>query len=109
MAPQDSALKTVTVSVLVEWRDGIRTIHSTVVPPDGLTEEIRLDGRVIGFIHRAGRIFVALNGARLDRAVECGQSLLWDKVATQLILESGGFPEVEATPLRSHVRALPHA
>jgi hypothetical protein len=53
----------------------------------------RGDG-VIGYIRRVDPVFVALVGARLDRAEECGQSLLWDKAATRLLEEtdSSGTP-----------------
>ena len=77
--------ETVTVSVRAEWRDGIRTIQLAVSRRGDLMDEISFDGRVIGFIHRAGHIFVALTGARLDHAEECGQSVVWDKAVALLL------------------------
>ncbi|MGX5681401.1 hypothetical protein [Schumannella luteola] len=35
-------------------------------------------GRV-GYVHRVGNVFVALEGAHLAHAVEVGQSLSWDE------------------------------
>ncbi|HEY5223509.1 MAG TPA: hypothetical protein VIJ18_10755 [Microbacteriaceae bacterium] len=52
------------------------------------TEAIRQGGRVIGYIRHVDRIFVALVGARLDRAEECGQSPLWDYAATRVLQEA---------------------
>jgi|GEM_PF-5834317 len=43
-------------------------IPLTRVVLDDVDEEIHLEGQVIGFIHRDGRIFVALTGSRIDRA-----------------------------------------
>jgi hypothetical protein len=84
-ALQDRALPTVTGPLRVECFDGrIRTVQIVVIDLDELTEEIRLDGRTIGFIGRAGHIFVAQTGTRLDRAEECGQLLSWHKAMTFL-------------------------
>ncbi len=66
-----------------------RTIRPTVIYLGGVDYEIRVGDRVIGFIHRAGHTFVALAGARLDRAVECGQSLVWDTAAACLVTAAG--------------------
>lgn len=94
MSRQGEAFRTVTVPLRLEWLDGlIRTIQLTVVDLDDLTEEIRLDGQTIGFINRAGRIFVAQSGTRLDQAEECGQCLLWDKAAAILVTLLGRLPE----------------
>jgi hypothetical protein len=94
-ALRDRALRTVTVPLL-EWFDGVtRTIQLTVVDLDHLTEEICLDGQTIGFIARAGGIFVAQTGTRLDRAEECGQCLVWDKAATILVALSGNHLELD--------------
>lgn len=96
VSTQGEASRTVTVPLRLEWLDGlIRTIQLTVVDLDDLTEEIRLDGQTIGFINRAGRIFVAQSGTRLDRAEECGQCLLWDKAAATLVTLLGRLPERE--------------
>jgi hypothetical protein len=95
-ALQDRAPRTVTGRLRVECFDGrIRTVQIVVIDLDELTEEIRLNGRTIGFICRAGPIFVAMTGTRLDRAEECGQCLLWDKAATILVTLMGGPPEPE--------------
>lgn len=101
MSSQDWVSDTITMPVRMERCDEIRTIEPTGIPLDHKTEEIHLDGRVIGFIHHAGPIFVALTGARLDRAEECGQSLLWDRAAARLVTESGDVKAVEDTPWRS--------
>jgi hypothetical protein len=95
-AVQDRALRTVSVPLGLEWFVGrIRMIQIDVIDLDDLTEEIRLDGYTIGFISRAGRIFVAQTGTRLDRAEECGQCLLWDKAAAILVTLLGRLPEPE--------------
>lgn len=51
---------------------------------DGL-ESLAMAGRTVGFIQRAGHVFVALTGTRTDRAVECGQFLVWDEAARTLL------------------------
>lgn len=48
-------------------------------------EEIRNGETTIGFIERVGHLFVARTGERLDRAEECGQFLLWDHAAEELL------------------------
>lgn len=65
--------------------DRIETVRLMVVPKGDDFEEIDVDRRVLGYIHQAGNVFVALAGERLDRAEECGQSLLWDKAAADLV------------------------
>ncbi|GAB3802432.1 hypothetical protein GCM10028798_19560 [Humibacter antri] len=65
--------------------DRIETVSLVVVPRDNDLVEIDLERHVLGFIERAGQVFVALAGERLDRAEECGQSLLWDQAAAELI------------------------
>jgi hypothetical protein len=55
------------------------------------TDAISKDDDVIGYICSVGRVFVALAGARLDRAEECAQSQLWDKAAEQLLREAGAL------------------
>ena len=65
--------------------DAIETVDLVVVPRDEELDEIDLDRHVLGYIQQAGRVFVALVGERLDRAEECGQSLLWDKAAADLV------------------------
>lgn len=91
---EDQTLRTVTVPLRLEWLDHrIWTIQVVVIDRDELTEELRLGGQTIGFIHHAGRIFVALTGTRLDWAEECGQCLLWDKAAALLATTFGHLPE----------------
>lgn len=83
---QDPALSAATVPVaLKRIDDEVRMIALTVVDLDDADQEIRLNGQVIGFIHTAGRVFVALTGTRTDQAEECGQSLLWDRAAETLV------------------------
>ncbi|WP_157487732.1 hypothetical protein [Leifsonia sp. Root112D2] len=43
---------------------------------------------VIGYIQRAGHLFVALGGTRSDRAEEWGQYLIWDHAAAKLLRQS---------------------
>lgn len=93
---QDRVLRTVTVPLRVEWSDDqIRTLQMVVIDLDQFTEELHLDGQTIGFIHRAGRIFVASAGTRFDQAEECAQCLLWDKAAAILVTTFGHLPEPE--------------
>ncbi|GAB3608311.1 MULTISPECIES: hypothetical protein [Humibacter] len=65
--------------------DRIETVKLVVVPRANDLVEIDLERHVLGFIERAGQVFVALAGERLDRAEECGQSLLWDHAAAELV------------------------
>ena len=37
---------------------------------------------IVGYVHQAGRVYVALSGARYHRAVEVGQALSWDEALT---------------------------
>lgn len=102
MTPQAGGSVTRITGVRVAWQHDVKTVRLTALSHDGLTtEEIRLHGHVIGFIHCAGLVFVALAGTRLDQAVECDQSLVWDEAAARLIIESGLFPEEQAPPFRS--------
>jgi len=102
---QDPALSAVTVPLRLEWSDDvIRVIPLTVIDLGNVVQEIRLNGQVIGFIHRADHIFVALSGARMDRAEECGQSLLWDKAAATLVTTLGQTPEPEESVARVTAR-----
>ncbi|MHB1234734.1 MAG: hypothetical protein ACYCZK_03565 [Microbacteriaceae bacterium] len=52
------------------------------VEPD--LDAIRCGDHTLGYIQRAGRVFVSLVGEREDRAEECGQYLLWDVAAARL-------------------------
>lgn len=84
---QDPASSAATVPVaLTRVDDVVRMIALTVIDLDDADQEIRVNGQVIGFIHTAGRVFVALTGTRTDRAEECGQSLLWDCAAETLVI-----------------------
>lgn len=67
--------------------DGIHPVRVTVTPCAEDIDRVKCDGRVLGYIYRTGRVYVALSGRRLDRAEECGQSLLWDKAAFELLRE----------------------
>ena len=99
---QDPASSAVTVPLRLEWSDDvIRVIPLTVLDLGNVVQEIRLNAQVIGFIHRADHIFVALSGARRDRAEECGQSLLWDKAAATLVTTLGQTPEPEKSAARA--------
>jgi hypothetical protein len=57
---------------------------------------------VIGYIRHVGHTFVALIGARFDRAEECGQSQLWDKAATRLLQEAETRISVASNPAIGH-------
>lgn len=90
----DQLLPSVTVPLRMGRSDGgIRTVQIVVIDLDDLTEELRLDDHTIGFIYRAGHVFVAQSGTRLDRAEECGQHLLWDKAAAMLVPVPSRSPE----------------
>lgn len=86
MTVYSSIKQPIKIDVRTEAADGhIETIQPTVIPLTATESELFLHGLPIGFIHQAGRIFVALSGERLDRAVECGQFSLWDAAAARLI------------------------
>lgn len=76
--------RTVTVR-MVTARDEIVTIRLLLRCVSTDLDEIRYSDRTIGYVQRAGRVFVALTGARADRAEECGQYLLWDQAAIRLV------------------------
>ena len=56
--------------------------------------------RFLGFVERAGSVYVALSGSRYDRAVEAGQAL---SLAAAVALLRSAQPE---RPVRSLARAL---
>lgn len=61
------------------------TVLDLVVKPVGSDlEAIQCEGHILGYVQRAGRIFVSLLGERADRAEECGQYLVWDGAAARL-------------------------
>lgn len=69
--------------------DRIETVKLLVVPRNIDLVEIDVEQHILGYIRRAGRVFVALAGERLDLAEECGESLLWDQAAADLVRRSG--------------------
>ncbi|WEK13383.1 MAG: hypothetical protein P0Y48_13110 [Candidatus Microbacterium phytovorans] len=46
---------------------------------------VSVDGATVGFIDVVGRVFVALGGARYDRAVEVAQSLVFEAAVASLV------------------------
>ena len=50
---------------------------------------ILASSRTMGFVERVGNVFVALSGPDLARAVEVGQSLMWDN-AVEMVRRSFG-------------------
>ena len=68
--------------------DQLEAVELVVVHRDDELDEIDLDRRVLGYIQQAGSVYVALLGERLDRAEECGQSLLWERAAAYLVLNA---------------------
>jgi hypothetical protein len=65
--------------------DRIDTVKIVILPEGSDVDEVDVDHRPIGYVQRAGHVFVALIGDRLSRAEECGQFLLWDQAAAELI------------------------
>ena len=105
-ARRNRARQTVTVPLRLEGFDGvISTIQLRVVDVDHSTEQIFLDGQTIGFISRAGGIFVAQSGVRLDRAEECGQCLSWDKAAKMLAALQGSHVQIDKCDPHMHETA----
>lgn len=68
--------------------DRIDTVTLKVVPRTCELDEIKVGCQLLGYIERVGHVFVALTGERLDRAEECGQSLLWDLAAAALVRQA---------------------
>lgn len=58
-------------------------IHWALVDDDHY--EVRRGEDTIGFIHATGAVFVALAGARLDRAVEAAQTLEFEAALHVLV------------------------
>lgn len=86
----EKVVKTVTMPLRFEGLDDqIKTIRPVIVYVDDSICEVDLDGQILGYIQHVGKVFVALAGTRLDRAEECGQSLLWDKAASTLVAATG--------------------
>ncbi|MFD4421662.1 hypothetical protein ACFWN7_09185 [Agromyces sp. NPDC058484] len=69
-------------------RDAVETSQIVVSAIEFDLDEVSFEGETVGFVQRAGHVFVALEGARHDRAEECGQYLLWDLAATRLLERS---------------------
>jgi hypothetical protein len=46
---------------------------------------VLLNDKLVGFVDVAGQVFVALAGCRYDRAVEVGQSVLFELAVTAVI------------------------
>lgn len=76
-------------------RDEIKMIDLTLIRIADNVDEVDIDGSTIGYIRRVGRVFVALSGRRFDHAMECCQSLLWDKAAWTLLEEADVHPHPE--------------
>jgi len=47
-------------------------------------DAIQCAGHIVGYVQRAGRVFVSLIGERADRAEGCAQSLDWNAAAARL-------------------------
>lgn len=70
------------------------TRSTTIVPPtpaepgieliDDDTYSVVEGERRVGYVHRVGNVFVALEGAHLPHAVEVGQSLSWDEAVAMV-------------------------
>lgn len=74
------------VTVQVDCADQkTRAIDTVVIVLDKDNDEVRIDDVVLGFVHHAGSVFVALAGERRDHATECCQSLRWDVAAAHLV------------------------
>lgn len=56
----------------------------TVARLDSGVYQVLCGERFLGFVERAGSIYVALSGTRYDRAVEAGQALSLGKAAALL-------------------------
>jgi hypothetical protein len=74
-----------TISVRVEASDDRIVTVDVTVKERALAQEISIGGTVLGFIEKAGRVYVALRGQRWDRAEECAASVLWDRAVARLV------------------------
>ena len=63
---------------------GITVLDLVVKSVESDLDAVECDHHTLGYVQRAGRVFVSLVGERADRAEECGQYLLWDKAADRL-------------------------
>jgi hypothetical protein len=77
-----------TISVRVEASDDRIVTVEVTVKERALAQEISIGGTVVGFIEKAGRVYVALRGQRWDRAEECAASVLWDHAVARLVERS---------------------
>lgn len=64
--------------------DEIVVLDLTVKSVEPDLDALQCGDHTLGYIQRAGRVFVSLVGERADRAEECGQYLLWDFAAARL-------------------------
>lgn len=47
---------------------------------------VLLNDKLVGFVDVAGRVFVALAGCRYDRAVEVGQSVVFERAVEAVVV-----------------------
>lgn len=73
---------------MVNSADEVDLMDLDIVPISRDCEKIQYQHEVVGYIEHVGHIFVALCGSRLDRAEECGQCLLWDQAAAELMRQA---------------------
>jgi hypothetical protein len=64
--------------------DEVDVLELVVKPVEADLDAIQCAGHTLGYVQRAGRVFVSLVGERADRAEECAQSLAWDLAAARL-------------------------
>lgn len=64
--------------------DEIEVLELVAKSVDADLDAIQCAGHTLGYVQRAGRVFVSLVGERADRAEECAQSLKWDVAAARL-------------------------
>lgn len=64
----------------------------------------------MGFIEKAGNVFVALSGTAYDQALEVGQSLSWDQAVFMLQQASAASPGIDdLLALRTGVFSTQHS
>lgn len=61
------------------------------------TWEVREGVRVIGYVHRAGRVYVSLSGSNVHLAVEVGQSLTLARALEALGIVTASAQKVRLT------------
>jgi hypothetical protein len=67
-----------------ESRDAASHHRVSVARMDDATSVVKLDQAILGYIHRAGTVYVALRGVTLGLAVEVGQSVSGARAFTLL-------------------------